>query len=417
MRLWTKVLSLVGVGIITWTVPLIPDTDASGSAVKVKAKEIRHDLAGDFKGNLKNIDVTSTEGQAVLTLSQGATTGTYTSPVLNPRFSFTDVGAHWKDQHHQHPKVSIRVSTDRKHWTDWTPAEVSHAEGPEGKSHRETFTDLLLGYRGKYIQYQIQLKPGNRVQDFQLTLLNSEEGAPTAHTSRKWTLSSYLWQQAEAAVSRPPIVSRAQWGADESLRFNPDGSEEWPREYDTVTHLVIHHTATQNNDPDPAARVRSIYYYHTVTRDWGDIGYNAIIGSDGRIYEGRHGRDGEVLSPGVIGAHAYSFNHGSFGVAVMGSYDSTQLPESMRKPLIDLLAYEADHWNINPRAKRDFVRDYEYNDPSIPKTDHDIPTIQGHGLLPRQTTECPGNSNESDLPSIRRDVAERMSDRSLKGGE
>jgi hypothetical protein len=29
-----------------------------------------------------------------------------------------------------------------------------------------------------------------------------------------------------------------------------------------------------------------------VTKGWSDIGYNAIIGSDGRIYEGRKGKDG-----------------------------------------------------------------------------------------------------------------------------
>ena len=51
-----------------------------------------------------------------------------------------------------------------------------------------------------------------------------------------------------------------------NLSFNSDGTEKWPREYDKVTHLVVHHTDTPVNDPDPAARVRSICYYHTVTR-------------------------------------------------------------------------------------------------------------------------------------------------------
>ena len=106
-------------------------------------------------------------------------------------------------------------------------------------------------------------------------------------------------------MGKPDVVSRAEWGADESLRYNSNGTEKWPREYDKVIHLVVHHTDTPVNDPDPAARVRSICYYHTVTRNDGDIGYNAIIGSDGRIYEGHKG-GGDVLTPGVVGAHAYS---------------------------------------------------------------------------------------------------------------
>lgn len=67
-------------------------------------------------------------------------------------------------------------------------------------------------------------------------------------------------------MGKPDVVSRAEWGADESLRYNSKGTEKWPREYDKVTHLVVHHTDTPVNDPDPAARVRSICYYHTVTR-------------------------------------------------------------------------------------------------------------------------------------------------------
>ena len=76
------------------------------------------------------------------------------------------------------------------------------------------------------------------------------------------------------------IISRAAWGADENLMT-------WTPEYRTVRKFVVHHTATSNGDLDPAATVRAIYYYHAVTRGWGDIGYNYLIDAQGRIYEGR----------------------------------------------------------------------------------------------------------------------------------
>jgi N-acetylmuramoyl-L-alanine amidase len=53
-----------------------------------------------------------------------------------------------------------------------------------------------------------------------------------------------------------------------------------------VQKLIVHHTATQNNDPDPPATIRSIYYYHAVTQGWGDIGYNFLIDEAGNLYEG-----------------------------------------------------------------------------------------------------------------------------------
>ena len=44
--------------------------------------------------------------------------------------------------------------------------------------------------------------------------------------------------------------------------------------------------------------IRGIYAYHTLSRQWGDIGYNYLVGQRGRIYEGRAGGDY------VVGSHA-----------------------------------------------------------------------------------------------------------------
>ncbi|MDZ4266816.1 MAG: hypothetical protein U1D00_14165, partial [Mycobacterium sp.] len=63
------------------------------------------------------------------------------------------------------------------------------------------------------------------------------------------------------------VISRAQWGAEESMR------RATPVYDNGIRAGVIHHSATGNNyaPNESAAIVRSIYAYHTRTRGWGDV--------------------------------------------------------------------------------------------------------------------------------------------------
>lgn len=83
---------------------------------------------------------------------------------------------------------------------------------------------------------------------------------------------------AHAAVRRPDIITRAEWGADESLRNGFAGYS------DTIVAGVVHHTATSSDyaPEDSPGIVRSIYAYHTRDpkeggRAWADIGYNFLV--------------------------------------------------------------------------------------------------------------------------------------------
>ena len=83
----------------------------------------------------------------------------------------------------------------------------------------------------------------------------------------------------------PNIITRAQWGADESMRCPNTG-------YDNgVRAGIVHHTAGSNDyaPQDSAAIVRSIYEYHTRTLGWCDIAYNALVDKYGQVFEGRAG--------------------------------------------------------------------------------------------------------------------------------
>jgi hypothetical protein len=84
----------------------------------------------------------------------------------------------------------------------------------------------------------------------------------------------------------------------------------------------MHHTADGNNytaDDVPGDHALDVRY-HAVSRGWGDIGYNVIVDKFGRLWEGRYGG----LASTVIGAHAGGFNTGTFGVSMLGNYDSSR---------------------------------------------------------------------------------------------
>ena len=76
--------------------------------------------------------------------------------------------------------------------------------------------------------------------------------------------------------------------------------------------LTVHHTVTANTDPDPAATVRAIYFFHCITEDFGDIGYHLLIDQAGTVYEGRYsGPDPvPVFGPRSVGPRPSMVNGG-----------------------------------------------------------------------------------------------------------
>ena len=85
---------------------------------------------------------------------------------------------------------------------------------------------------------------------------------------------------AVAAPGQPPIVTRAQWGANEAWR---GGS---PRYASRVRFGVVHHTAGTNDYTQAEAKavVRGVYKFHTWTRGWSDVGYQFLVDRFGTIY-------------------------------------------------------------------------------------------------------------------------------------
>ena len=193
------------------------------------------------------------------------------------------------------------------------------------------------------------------------------------------------------SLARPRMVSRRGWGADESLRFTASGEEIWPRDTDPVSGLVLHHTKTPNVEEDPAARLRGVYAFHAVDRDWGDIGYHLLVDERGVVYEGRAG-SALVLDGGpvVIAGHVYGHNHGNIGVAMLGTlFEEPPTPRAWAA-LVGLMAWLVSVHHLDATAT-------EGVDGATPTT------IRAHRDL-RDTT-CPGDAFYTLLPALRAEVA------------
>jgi hypothetical protein len=208
-----------------------------------------------------------------------------------------------------------------------------------------------------------------------------------------------------SGVAQPSVILRSGWAADESLRFDASGKEVWPPAFYPIQKVIVHHTATQNNDPDPAATIRSIYQYHAVTQGWGDIGYNFVIDESGRIYEGRYSRPyapgesptGEDSNGnGVTAAHTQGYNSGTVGIALLGTLTNQDATPAARNALERLIAWIDDSHGIDPQ------RSALYTNP-VSGTQATFPNIAGHRDL--AATECPGGAFYATLPTIRSDVA------------
>ncbi len=204
---------------------------------------------------------------------------------------------------------------------------------------------------------------------------------------------------AGVVIPAPAVITRAQWGADESIRRSTIA-------FAPVRKLVVHHSATAVDD-DPAATVRAIYRFHVEQNDWNDIAYNFLIDPAGRVYEGRYARayqPGEVptgadaTGRGVVGAHTLDHNTGSCGVCVLGHYVEEPPSEAAVRSLVHVLARQAARHDIDPLGA-DPYRSFA-GETSV------FANITGHReLVP---TACPGGAFFASFPSLKARVAARL---------
>ncbi|MCU1673128.1 MAG: hypothetical protein JWN77_1241 [Frankiales bacterium] len=188
------------------------------------------------------------------------------------------------------------------------------------------------------------------------------------------------------------VGSRADWGADESIR------DKHPSYADRVDAVVVHHTA-QGNDyaqADVPALIRADYAYHVKGRGWGDLGYNLLVDRFGGIWEGRAGGLGRA----TIGAHAQGFNTRTLGVSLIGDMTKAEPPPAVVKALARVAAYAGATWQFDPRETAVLTSRGSPRYASGRRVE--LRRVFGH--LETGQTACPG-SLQDRLPAIRKGAA------------
>jgi flagellar hook assembly protein FlgD len=292
---------------------------------------------------------------------------------------FDMVGLHWRGP----GSLWFRTRALDGTWSTWQPAQPEGDDAPD----RGTREARVAG----------RWKLGNPYWT------RSSDAIEYRLAGRVTALRAYFIQspvvvepsRAVLRAARPSIITRAQWGADESIVRAP------PYYADRVRFAVVHHTAGTNSytASQSAAIVRGIQRYHVLANGWNDIGYNFLVDKYGQVFEGRGGG----IDKNVVGAHAQGFNTGSTGVSVLGTYSSTKISSAARSALVKLLAWRLDVAHVDATSSLKWVSG---GNPQYPAgTVVSLKAIAGH----RDTgpTSCPGAALYGQLPGIRTAVAGR----------
>jgi N-acetylmuramoyl-L-alanine amidase-like protein/type IX secretion system substrate protein len=185
---------------------------------------------------------------------------------------------------------------------------------------------------------------------------------------------SPLTSRSSCSCQQPAYLDRAGWCPSGDC---PPGPAPTPT---SVTHLIIHHSATANTASDWAAVVRSFWDWHVNVNGWDDIGYNWLIDPNGVVYEGR--------GDNILGAHFCGKNTGTMGVCVIGTFTDVLPTQAALDKLTDLLAWKACDADIAPEGAAVHA-----------SSGLNLHRISGH--RDGCSTECPGDLFYPTIPSLR----------------
>jgi len=355
-------------------------TAAAAGLAPALAPGLRKALAGDLAANPV---APPAPRPAVLT-------GELT-PAATGTSHFDLVAASW-DKAAGDAKVQVRVREARG-WTGWQPLDGDD-DGPDPSSPEAArgprATAPLLTNGADAVQVRVDTASGRAPAGLKVDLIDggsSDADAPAGPAA-----------SAAAATGMPTVITRKQWGADESLVTGTTAYDS------SVKALFVHHTDTTNSytTAQAYAQVRAILAFHTKVRGWNDIGYNLLVDRFGHVFEGRRGS----ITSAVLGAHTGGFNSQSLGIAVLGTFSTTAPSSAAMQALAGTLAWKAARYQIDPRAS---VR---LTSAGTSATAHPagervrVAAIASHrdvGL-----TECPGDALWAQLPWLRRELTARM---------
>ena len=231
------------------------------------------------------------------------------------RLTTTAVGLSWPDQ--SSGEAAIRVGPDGEDWGPWVPVHTDD-HGPDrtaAETSSQTTSDAVYTGGADWIQVQWEgtTVPGLHYVDTTGSTLGPWSRLTAQRERIEWSTDNRL----VAEPDRPDILPRSSWGGQDCVEEDVSYSTRTRAEV-LIVHHTIHSANANGYSPDQVPDLLyAICSYHVGVRGWNDIGYNTLIDSSGRIWEGR---GGGVDLP-VRGAHAAGFNSTSVGVAFIGDHN------------------------------------------------------------------------------------------------
>jgi hypothetical protein len=281
-------------------------------------------------------------------------------------------------------------------WSDWTAVHYHADHGPdpdsdEARQARPGTEPLLIG---EVDQVQVRITTDSSApSDMKLAVVDPGEATTTARekpaidtdtldgdaSGTSDTSEGELALEASVTAPKPKIFSRAQWGADESMRDAPS------LHYYEVHAGFVHHTVNANDytRAQVPSIIRGIYAYHTRSQGWSDIGYNFLVDRFGRVWEGRYGG---VDRP-VVGAHTLGYNDNAFAASAIGNFETARPSRAMIRAYARLFAWKLSLHGVNAADGKQYV------------TSRYFKAINGH--RDAGATACPGIYLYNKIPRIR----------------
>jgi N-acetylmuramoyl-L-alanine amidase/FlgD Ig-like domain len=317
--------------------------------------------------------------------------------------------------------IQVRTHTGGT-WTAWQTLGVQDAVPDPGTAEAARVrhsTDPLMNSGSDGFQARVYtssgqvpaglridlINPGTSPHDGEMkampaSLLTARPDGQSASSSG--ASASVLHAAAAAAAAstvgaEPAIISRAQWGADESLR------DPGFRYTSTVKAAFVHHTASSNSywqisggtEAQAAQQIRAIYAYSVESAGYADIPYNFLVDQAGRIYEGRAGG----VSLPVLSAATGGFNTDSMSVAALGNFDIARPSSALELSIARIVGWKLGLFHVDPLATTSMTSSDSFFSRYPNGVAATIPTVSGHRTV--DPTACPGRYLWALLPAIR----------------
>lgn len=328
--------------------------------------------------------------------------------------SFGMVGVTWNsDEQVPEGELTLQVrANDAGTWSNWSDLEYHDDHAPDADSDeaaaiRPGTEPVVIG---QVDQVQVRaISAAALPTGLRLAVVEAEQGptalqAPAIDTATLPETQDAATEGAQDGLDlqagainkakQPVIYSRAQWGANESLR------DKSSLRYGTVNGGFVHHTVSKNDytKEQVPAILQGIYAYHTRSRGWSDIGYNYLIDRFGRIWEGRYG--GVTKAP--VGAHTLGYNEYSFAASAIGNYDITKPSEATVNAYAALFAWKLGVYGVSASSTKQKIGRTWFR------------AINGH--RDAGSTACPGKYLYARLGDIRTRAAALQAGGGNNGG-